>query len=150
MICFFLVPNNVFELSSLFALDTLQLNMEEESCLFRYGSFPFQISSSLLDLQKEDELVDVTLVGDDGKLVRAHKVVLCAGSPVLKSLLSNPPHLQQLLYLRGSSYGQINSLLSLLYVGKTEIIMQDVASFVSLISDLKVSNFNFEKTGKKS
>ena len=53
------------------------------------------------ELGEDGNFADVTLVSDDQVQTKAHKVVLSACSPVLKTLLVNNPHSHPLLYLRG-------------------------------------------------
>ena len=56
-------------------------------CDIKWESFPNHLVGSFRDLLEEQHFADVTLVSDDQIQTKAHKVVLSACSPVLKTLL---------------------------------------------------------------
>ena len=92
-------------------------------------------SSHLLEMSKElfkEELfTDVTLVSDDMLPVKAHRTVLYAASPVFKQLLTmqqgNP-----LLYVKGSTEGELRSMLEFIYLGETQVKEEHLDSFMKL------------------
>ena len=47
----------------------------------------------------------------DGKMVRAHKLVLSACSPMFKSMLKNDDHPKPIIYLYGVRFSDIKVLL---------------------------------------
>ena len=52
--------------------------------------------SAFKDLYKDEDFTDVTLVCEDGKLVRGHRIILSAGSAMIRNLLASgakPSHL---------------------------------------------------------
>lgn len=51
-----------------------------------WGEFGSSLTSTVKTLRDQDEMVDVTLTAG-GKIFSAHKLVLCAASPLLKDLL---------------------------------------------------------------
>ena len=53
--------------------------MSEKFCL-KFDNFHTNISKTFIDLRKEEDFCDATLVSDDLKQVSAHKVVLSASS----------------------------------------------------------------------
>ena len=69
----------------------------------RWKTFPSHLAQVFRNLGEEGTFSDVILVSsDDQKPIPAHKVVLSACSPVLKSLLVNNPHSHPLVYLAAS------------------------------------------------
>ena len=70
------------------------------------------------DLREEGHFADVTLVSDDQIQTPAHKVVLSACSPVLKTLLVNNPHSHPLLYLRGIKQTELQAILKFMYFAR--------------------------------
>ena len=83
------------------------------------------------------EFLDVTLVADDDQ-VKAHKVILSAASPFFQQLLLRNPHNHPLLYLRGTSKSDIQSLLDFIYSGETSVNQDDLETFMTLASSLKI------------
>jgi len=80
----------------------------------------------------------VTLVSDDQVQTPAHKVVLSACSPVLRSLLTTNPHSHPLLYLRGVRQTELQAILQFIYFGETEIAANRFNEFISIATDLKI------------
>ena len=75
-------------------MDTLlDTSMGEESTLhLKWGRLkPYEIIRQQGFLQ-EKLFTDVTLVGDDGIHLKAHKVILSSSSKVFREMLINSPH----------------------------------------------------------
>ena len=100
-------------------------------------NFTANLSSSLASLLSGSQLCDVTLVCDDGQL-SAHKVILAASSTFFSSVFLMYPHNHPLLYLRGVKTEQMQFLLQFLYAGATDMKKEEVPSFLSMASDLKI------------
>ena len=75
--------------------------MAEETFCLKWKTFPAHLAYSFKDIVTEGHFTDVTLVTDDQIQIPAHKIVLSACSPVLKSLLLNNPDSHPLVYLWG-------------------------------------------------
>ena len=89
------------------------------------------------NLGEEGTFSDVILVSsDDQKQIPAHKVVLSACSPVLKSLLVNNPHSHPLVYLRGIKQTELQAILKFMYFGETQILENRIEEFMSVANDL--------------
>ena len=94
------------------------------------------------DLGEEGQFADVTLVSDDQIQTPAHKVVLSACSPVLKTLLVNNPHSHPLLYLRGIKQTELQAILKFMYFGETQIFENRINDFVSVAKDLQLKEIS--------
>merc|ERR1712168_1352987 len=97
------------------------------------------------ELGEEGHFTDVTLVSDDQVQTKAHKVVLSACSPVLKSLLVNNTHSHPLLYLRGIKQTELQAILKFMYFGETQIFEQRINDFVTVAKDLEVKEISEER-----
>ena len=89
---------------------------------------------------------DVTLVSDDYQHFPAHKLMLAAHSPVLKTLLLNCPQLETshaVLHVRGFSGQQLQHLLHLVYAGELVIDDAQVNDFNLLTSELKIKIYEY-------
>lgn len=58
----------------------------EQVCL-KWNNFPLNITKNIDDLWKDESLVDVTICSE-GQCIQAHKVILSASSPLLKSIFA--------------------------------------------------------------
>ena len=76
------------------------------------------------------------MVSDDQTAIQAHKIALC--SPILKDLLINDPHSHPLLYLRGVSKIELQSILEFMYSGEVSIHQDFIKKFITLAKDLEI------------
>ena len=65
---------------------------------------------------------DVTLVSEDGKHFLAHKIVLCASSPILSALLLNHQHQESFIYFQAVNCQELRSLLDYMYQGSVFLL----------------------------
>lgn len=97
-----------------------------------------------------DRHVDVTLACDDGSVVKAHRVVLAAASPLLAGLLRNPA-LDHVVHLSGVRKTQLTHLLEFLYNGEALIPVRSESpakTFVPrmFIRRLRIAFLSFQST----
>merc|ERR1712212_979599 len=104
---------------------------------------------SFRNLGEAGHFTDVTLVSDDQIQTPAHKVVLSACSPVLKTLLVNNPHSHPLLFLRGIKQTELEAILRFMYFGETQIFENRINDFVSVAKDLEVKEISEEQDVKE-
>ena len=72
--------------------------------------------------------------------VRAHRVVLAACSPRLRSVLRGISHSNQqpVIYLWGMQVSQVQALLSFMYHGEVNIAQEELQSFLTVAKELQV------------
>ena len=106
--------------------------------------------SSLMQMNKElleeDHFKDVTLVSDDLHAVKAHRALLSKSSDVLRQMLLLKDDKDPIIFIRGSSQRQLNSLLSFIYLGEAEVTEEDMNAFVGLAKDFKLKEFTEMQT----
>ena len=117
-----------------------------ETYNIKWKAFPDQLVGAFKDLGEEANFYDVTLVSDDQIQIKAHKIVLSACSPVLKTMLVNNPHSHPLLYLRGIKQTELQAILQFMYFGETKVNENRINMFISVAKDLEVKDIN-EKQG---
>ena len=114
------------------------------NCQFKslnWDHFEDYLSTTTQNLLTDEYFTDVTLVSEDHKPFRAHKIILSACSPVFKSLLlMNASSLTQqtVLYLRGVDSQEMEALLEFIYLGKTDIIKENFEEFLVIANDFKI------------
>ena len=109
---------------------------------FKWKTFPDYLVHVFRELGEEGNFTDVTLVSDDQIQTPAHKVVLSACSPVLKTLLVNNPHSHPLLYLRGIKQTELQAILKFMYFGETQIFENRINDFVRIAKELEVKEIS--------
>ena len=98
---------------------------------------PNHQSSLAGSLMEETEFRDVSLACED-KQVRAHKVVLAASGPKLRTILLGNPHPHPLIYLTGVRFSLLEKLLTFIYTGQVTISPNQVNSFLDVAQELQV------------
>ena len=63
--------------------------MIQETFDLTWHTYTDHLREMLHDMMYANELTDVTLVSDDKKQFKAHKVILSASSPVFKSIVGD-------------------------------------------------------------
>ena len=86
------------------------------------------------------QFADVTLVTDDKQLIRAHRNILSACSPVFKHILNLDSSIANpVIYLRGIQNSEMVSIMQFIYQGKVSFNFFQISKF--LISD-KIENIS--------
>ena len=67
-------------------------NMNQEKYNLNWHTYSDHLKEMLHEMMKSNELTDVTLVCDDKRQFKAHKIVLSACSSVFKSIINDLPH----------------------------------------------------------
>ena len=86
---------------------------------------------------EEKEFHDVSLACED-KQVRAHKVILAAGSSKLRAILLQNPHPHPVIYLYGIKFSILENILQFIYHGEIAINRDQVKSFLAVAQELQV------------
>ena len=92
-----------------------------ESFSLQWDQFESNLGSKFADLRGGEHFSDVTLVSEDGQVVKAHKVLLSATSPVLEAILKSQDHTKPLIFMRGVKTDVLSSLLDFIYFGQVKI-----------------------------
>ena len=73
--------------------------MNQEKYNLNWHTYSDHLREMLHEMMKSDKLTDVTLVCDDKRQFKAHKVVLSACSPVFKNIIDDLPNKSSVIYL---------------------------------------------------
>ena len=91
--------------------------MSSEKFCLKWNDFESNISGAFRELREEKDFFDVTLACDDNQ-IKAHKVIISACSPFFRNVLRQNPHQHPLLYMRGVSFTDLQSVLTFMYQGE--------------------------------
>ena len=112
--------------------------MSGEKFALRWNDFESNICQAFKSLRIEGELCDVTLACEDDHEMEAHRVILASCSPFFAKIFKKYKD-KPLLYLKGVSSQQLQSLLNFMYLGQVSVAQDDLASFLSAAEDLQVT-----------
>lgn len=110
---------------------------EEQYCL-RWHDFQANVTSAFSDIRDDEDLLDVTLVCPDGHMLRAHKLMLSACSPMFKAMLQRNSHPQPVIFLHGVQHTDISAILNFMYHGEVNVTEGNISTFLAIAEDLKV------------
>merc|ERR1719319_1694082 len=83
----------------------------------------------------------MTLACED-KVIKTHKVVISSCSPVLGNILKFNQNPHPLIYLRGVKYGDLQNLLTFMYQGEVNVLVEDLPSFHEVAEDLQIKGLS--------
>eukprot|EP00092_Neocalanus_flemingeri_P058427 GFUD01069620.1.p1 GENE.GFUD01069620.1~~GFUD01069620.1.p1 ORF type:complete len:627 (-),score=160.57 GFUD01069620.1:1028-2908(-) len=112
----------------------------EQFCL-RWNDFHANITSAFSDIRDDDDFLDVTLVCD-GDIVRAHKLVLSACSPLFRVMLKKNSHPQPMIFLRGIRFPDMVAILNFMYHGEVNVNQEDLQMFLAAAEELRIKGLS--------
>ena len=144
-----------------FAFGKVEVKLKTNQCQIQCLKFDYKMADSLLsvdwktyptflqnnykNLYQSRSFSDVTLVSGDLHCVQAHRNILAGSSPVLEKLISETGT-NSVLYLRGISKENLESILQFLYLGETRIQIGSFYQFVEICKDLEIADWKNTET----
>ena len=104
-----------------------------------WSTFSRHLSQLSRELHSEKYFSDVTLVSDDLVQTEAHRIILSASSPLLKSLLTISPRGQTQLFLKGVKHQQLEAVLKFLYYGEVQVPSAEINEFLRAGEELEIT-----------
>ena len=111
-----------------------------EKFSLKWNDFQTNVAKSFQQLRHEEEISDVTLIGDDYQPILAHKVVLSSCSDYFKKVFykSGTKHSTPVLCMVGLSHDDLKNVLDYIYNGEVQIYQEDLESFLTIAERLKL------------
>ena len=113
--------------------------MYEDVLKFHSNSFEDDLLQGRKELFQKRQYADVTLVSDDMVPFHAHRTVLGSSSKLLNSLFELTKEPLQVLFLKGVSTVQLQSVLEFIYIGETSVKMDRVEEFSKVANELGIT-----------
>jgi len=129
-------------------------NMTEENFQYlSWNTFHEHLKELMKDMINSSKFTDVTLISDDKKLFKAHKIVLSACSLVFKTIISEIPKESSVIYLRGIEGTELESILQFIYLGEATFCQERTDNFLTAAQSLEikqiVDNIEFEDNSEE-
>ena len=125
------------------------MNTSEKLCL-QWNDFKAGVRSSFGKLREDKDLIDVTLVCEDGNQVEAHKVILAASSPFFMEILKRNKHPHPLIYMRGFKSRDLVAIIDFLYFGEANVFQENFDSFLAIAEELRLKGLTDTETSGES
>ena len=113
--------------------------MYDDVSTFHSNSFEDDLLQGRKELFQKRQYADVTLVSDDMVPFPAHRTVLGSSSKLLNSLFELTKEPSQVLFLKGVSTVQLQSVLEFIYIGETLIKVGQVDEFSKVANELGIT-----------
>ena len=111
--------------------------MAEKFCL-KWNDFHSNLSQTFASSRNIAYLQDVTLVGDDNKQMKVHKLVLSASSQYFSEIFRNNPSPGLVLCMEGIGSAQLTHILDYIYNGEVSLFQEDLDKFLITAKRLKL------------
>jgi len=112
--------------------------MEATTMNVSWNNFQTVTAGMFSKLHTSSEFSDVTLVSEDHRQVKAHKVILSCCSRFFESVLVTSPHPSPLLYLRGTKYQELEAIVTFIYKGEVEVEEDQLELFMAAARNLGI------------
>ena len=91
------------------------------------------------EMMTSSQFADVTLVTDDKQLIRAHRNILSACSPVFKHILNLDSSIANpVIYLRGIQNSEMVSIMQLIYQGQVSFNEERLSELLTVSKNLEI------------
>lgn len=117
----------------------------------RWNNYVTHVTEAFNVLRFENDLVDVTLCCDGGK-IRAHKMLLSACSNYFKQIFKENPCQHPVIIFRNFKYDDLNAIINFMYHGEVNIFQEQLESFLITAELLEVKGLtdNVEDESSKN
>lgn len=102
-----------------------------------WNNFADNIASGFQNLYDRGDLVDVT-IACDGKLLKAHKIVLAICSPYFQEMFMTNPCKHPIIVLKDVSLNVMQELLQFMYQGEVNVKHSELQSFMKIAETLQI------------
>ena len=120
--------------------------MESEQYNITWNTFSEHLRNMFNDIMKSNKHHDVTLVCDDLKEIKAHKIVLSASSPVLKEIIDHASASNNgqsvVVYLKGIQKQEMESIIKFMYLGEARFSQSRINDFLEASKSLQVKEIS--------
>ena len=113
-----------------------------ERLFLKWVDFQQNISTTFRELRGGIDFSDITLVGDDGQEIEAHRIILSASSVFFLNVLKSNKHSHPMIFMRGLKCKDLQALLDFMYHGKANIDQNDLNNFLLLAKELQVKGLS--------
>ena len=109
-----------------------------EKFLLKWKEFYANIGRNYKELREHSDYSDITLACDGNQQFKVHKLIISASSEIFKEMLVSYNNSNPLIYLRGITANDLNSIIDFIYFGEANVYQEDLDRFLALAEEFKV------------
>lgn len=114
-----------------------------------WNNFADNIASGFQNLYDRGDLVDVT-IACDGKLLKAHKIVLAICSPYFQEMFLENPCKHPIIVLKDVAVNVMQELLQFMYQGEVNVKHSELQSFMKIAETLQIKGLTASHRNDRS
>ena len=119
-----------------------------EKLWLQWNDFKDNVKIAFGNLRDYIDFTDVTLACEDGKQVRAHKVILAASSPTLQKILRKNQHPQpSMIYMLGLKSEDLIAMIDFIYFGEAKVFQENLDSFLAFAEEPQLKGLTVQDAG---
>ena len=112
--------------------------MQQEKNSLKWHTYSDHLISMMSELMMNEDFSDVTLITEDKKQIKANINILSACSPVFKDILKKEKTSNQILYLRGIQFPELESIMQFIYLGEATFYEERMDEFLAVAKSLQI------------
>ena len=124
---------------------SLSIKMSDDNFSLSWNEFGGNVLNTFKNLINDANFTDVTLVSEDRKQIKAHKVIISSCSELFSQILLENPHQHPLLFLKGVKHSDLLAIIKFVYLGQTEVAQDDLNHFMESAGSLQIKGLQENK-----
>ena len=112
--------------------------MLKEKYSLSWHDYSEHLKSMMKEFMMNENFSDVTLVTDDKIHINANINILSTCSPVFRNILKKEKNYNQILYLRGILFSEMESIMQFIYLGEATFFEERMDEFISVAKSLEI------------
>ena len=112
--------------------------MHQEKYSLTWHTYSDHLRSMMKELMMNEDFSDVTLVTEDKKQIKANIHILSACSPVFKDILKKEKNSNQIMYLKGIQFPEMESIIQFIYLGEATFYDKRMDDFLAVAKSLEI------------
>ena len=112
--------------------------MHQEKYSLMWHTYSDHLRSMMKEMMMNEDFSDVTLVTEDKKQIKANINILRACSPVFKDILKKEKNSNQIMYLRGIEFPEMESIMQFMYLGEATFSKERIDEFLAVAKSLEI------------
>ena len=113
------------------------MNTSETLCL-KWKDFQTNTTLAFGSMWNDSDFADVTLACEDGKQIKAHKLILASASEFFYNLLKTNKHNHPTIFMRGMKVENLICIVDLVYHGEVRIHQENLETFLTIAKELRL------------
>ena len=113
--------------------------MLKEKYSLSWHDYSEHLKSMMKEFMMNENFSDVTLVTDDKIHINANIDILSACSPVFRNILKKEKNYNQIMYLRGILFSEMESIMQFIYLGEATFYEERMGEFLAVAKSLEIT-----------